>query len=268
GRTNANDNKIIQGHAPEPLNDIGRKEVDLLTKRLSKIEFTNVFSSDLVRAKETTEILIESIDFDKKDVIYDERLRERKFGILEGQSIKLRTKLAAEAKQPILAYTPQGGETFGCLQDRAAKIFEFIREKLYKEIYDSGKACRKLTYVNLADVKLSDDFAQLLPDEVDARALLVTHGGLIRELLRYLLDKYRLKYAADPSLDRSGVLKLSCNTALTEVLIFSGGNMHNRDVNKALMVQSIVCPVLNSISHLKAVNRSKTMDFDELGSGV
>jgi broad specificity phosphatase PhoE len=58
GETEWNEKKLIQGHTDIPLNTKGKKQAKLLGKQLKDIDFDVVFSSDLLRAKNSAEIII------------------------------------------------------------------------------------------------------------------------------------------------------------------------------------------------------------------
>lgn len=55
------------------LTKIGKKQVKLLTKRLSKLKINKIYSSDLQRCKETAEIIKKQI---KIPIIFEKALRE------------------------------------------------------------------------------------------------------------------------------------------------------------------------------------------------
>src|SRR3989339_1397072 len=87
GETEWNVQKIIQGHKDIPLNQKGEKQARRLAKKLVKIKFGVVFSSDLLRAKRTAEIVV----LEKKIAVKTTKtLRERHFGRFEGKSWKER----------------------------------------------------------------------------------------------------------------------------------------------------------------------------------
>ena len=72
GQSEANKEHIIQGHMDSPLSDLGRDQAKNVGKKLldSEITFDAVYSSDLIRAKETAKIItkilgVEKIAFDK-----------------------------------------------------------------------------------------------------------------------------------------------------------------------------------------------------------
>lgn len=81
GQTNWNAVRRLQGHTDVPLNDIGRHEAFLSGEKLVSIKIDKIISSDLLRAKETTEIINR---FLSRSITFDTRLREINFGDLQG----------------------------------------------------------------------------------------------------------------------------------------------------------------------------------------
>jgi len=83
GLTEWNKKGLLQGQSDIPLNKEGeRQAVEAAKKHFKKIKFAAVFSSDLVRAKRTAEI----IALEKKMAIQTSKLlRERDFGPFEGK---------------------------------------------------------------------------------------------------------------------------------------------------------------------------------------
>lgn len=82
GQTLWNAEKKIQGHADIPLNAKGKQESYELKALLSNITFTECFSSDLLRAYETAQIIVSDRSL---KVLTDPRLRERDYGNLQGK---------------------------------------------------------------------------------------------------------------------------------------------------------------------------------------
>ncbi len=85
GETDWNALKLVQGHTDILLNKKGENQAKSLGQKLNKIRFDAIFSSDLLRAKRTAEII--AIEREIK-VKATEKLRERYFGRLEGKSWK------------------------------------------------------------------------------------------------------------------------------------------------------------------------------------
>lgn len=58
GESEGNVQRIIQGHADSPLTENGERQASALANDLREVSFDLVFSSDLVRAKRTAEIVL------------------------------------------------------------------------------------------------------------------------------------------------------------------------------------------------------------------
>jgi len=83
GRTDWNDKKLVQGHTDIPLNLEGQTSARALAAELKSIKFDRIYASDLLRAKETAEI----IALEHQLVVETTKaLRERNFGNIEGKS--------------------------------------------------------------------------------------------------------------------------------------------------------------------------------------
>jgi broad specificity phosphatase PhoE len=81
GETDWNAEGRLQGHTDRPLNDYGRKQAKELAQRLAGEGADAIYASDLVRAKETAEIVGERLGL---TVVVDPDLREKDWGTWEG----------------------------------------------------------------------------------------------------------------------------------------------------------------------------------------
>jgi broad specificity phosphatase PhoE len=81
GETDWNRERRVQGHADEPLNDVGRAQARELAAALAQEVFDAIYASDLARAHETARIVAEQHDL---AVTLVPDLRERHFGSWEG----------------------------------------------------------------------------------------------------------------------------------------------------------------------------------------
>ena len=77
--------KKIYNYRHEGLNDRGVEQANILKEKIKNIRFDTIYSSPLLRAQQTAEIL----NINDIQIIYDERLREREHGSLEGKSIEV-----------------------------------------------------------------------------------------------------------------------------------------------------------------------------------
>ncbi len=81
GKTDWNNLWKIQGRTDIPLNEEGREMAERAAEEYKDINFDIAFSSPLIRARETAEILLKDRDI---PIITDDRLMEMSFGAYEG----------------------------------------------------------------------------------------------------------------------------------------------------------------------------------------
>jgi broad specificity phosphatase PhoE len=81
GETDWNADGRLQGQTDRPLSDFGRRQARRLADELEGEELEAIYSSDLVRARETAEIVGERLGL---PVVLDPDLREKDWGTWEG----------------------------------------------------------------------------------------------------------------------------------------------------------------------------------------
>ncbi len=143
GETDWNRDGRWQGHSDTHLNDVGREQAARLADELDGVDV--VYSSDLLRARETAEIIAGPLGL---DVHVDERLRERGFGAWEGKTRPEIEAQFADAHARWLAGDGPGADDAEPFADFAARINDFL-----------------------------EDVVSRHPDET---VLIVSHGGSIR----------------------------------------------------------------------------------------
>ena len=82
GKTDWNNLHKLQGRTDVPLNEEGRQMAEQAREEYRDVHFDVCFSSPLVRAKETAEILLRGRNI---PILTDDRLMEMSFGSYEGQ---------------------------------------------------------------------------------------------------------------------------------------------------------------------------------------
>jgi 2,3-bisphosphoglycerate-dependent phosphoglycerate mutase len=91
-----------------------------------------IYSSDLLRCKQTTEIINETLGL---PVIYDARLKERNLGSLEGRKWEENDiTVMKKDKDQEYDYRPYGGES---VEDVRKRVFDFVADIQKKEKDDS-----------------------------------------------------------------------------------------------------------------------------------
>jgi len=117
GETDWNKNKIIMGSKDIPLNERGIEQAYKAKKHFQGKDFSVIYSSDLIRTKQTASIINEEIQV---PIIFNESLRERSWGELEGKSHNM--VLSDLSDEQLL----QGGEEFGKFEERVLKALKEI----------------------------------------------------------------------------------------------------------------------------------------------
>lgn len=122
GQTAWNELGRAQGHSDIPLNETGKRQANLIGKRLRTENWDLIFSSDLLRAKDTANIIAQHIDLPH---FTDQRLRERHGGLIEGTTEDERIKKWGEAWRSL----DLGIETGEQMNERGLSFLEEIMQK-------------------------------------------------------------------------------------------------------------------------------------------
>ena len=140
GQNEDNAKGILNGHRDLPLTNLGREQARELGNAIKEkgIVFEAVYSSPLVRAAETAEIVRGILDI-KPDTIVLPELIERDFGIMTGKPVN---QIAALCSPDIIVtdtityfLNPEGAETFPELVVRGHTILQSVRD-----LQNSGNA--------------------------------------------------------------------------------------------------------------------------------
>jgi broad specificity phosphatase PhoE len=127
GTTDWNQSGRIQGHMDIPLNETGRAQARLASIRLAAVRATALYSSDLLRAYETAQIIGQATGL---GVVQKPGLREINFGVWQGlSSLQIRERdpevYAARRANPY-DVAPAGAETWRQFYDRAVQAVRDI----------------------------------------------------------------------------------------------------------------------------------------------
>jgi isoleucyl-tRNA synthetase len=128
GESESNVRKILASW-PEPhqfhLTLRGRTTEERLAKRIAKLKPDLIIASDLTRTRETAEIIAQAT---KCSVMFDERLREISFGVLNGTSAAEFEKQFPYTQTRITA-KPEGGESFAEVRRRVHALIQDIESQ-------------------------------------------------------------------------------------------------------------------------------------------
>ena len=123
GKTELNRVKALQGRSDGPLNDEGIRQAELAAARLRGIAFSYVFSSPLIRAVRTAEIVAPG-----KEITIDHRLIEMDYGPYEGLDLNnLPPEIMTFFSDFVNNPAPDGMEQLSSVVSRAGAFVEEIR---------------------------------------------------------------------------------------------------------------------------------------------
>jgi len=103
----------------------GRREVEILAKKLVQEKVDLIFSSDFIRAKETAEILNQVF---KTKIIYDSRLRDVNCGVFEGKKVKESQNFRKQSDNFYQVKYP-GGESFLDIEGRVKDLLKDLEDR-------------------------------------------------------------------------------------------------------------------------------------------
>ena len=135
GETIWNEKKLLQGRTDIELNENGRRLAKITGENLHDTAFDVVYSSPLVRAYETAQLIIGDRNI---PIIKNDLIKELCFGSWEGQNMSMLLKDDNQAfkyffKEPHLYRATEGGETLEQLCERAAAFMTEYIEPLEKK---------------------------------------------------------------------------------------------------------------------------------------
>jgi probable phosphoglycerate mutase len=127
GETDWNIQGILQGWIDVPINDLGRQQARELAASYAPFNFAAVWSSPLVRASETADIIVKKLGL--PPTLCHEGLKERNFGAIQGVPKAELAELNPLLLQQILRRNPaahfEEGETMDEFADR---VLAAVRE--------------------------------------------------------------------------------------------------------------------------------------------
>lgn len=204
------------------MSEEGNKQAELVGIKMQDEHFTQVFSSDLTRARKTAEAIInKSKCSSHMKIVEDARLRERCYGAVEGCTKELFLQMAANNHVKPRDFVPKGAETLDQVRDRVVECFNaIIHETGSLHAHSDNDVQDNLS--NTHQVKngflCAEDFVNGdCKQPCLANILIVSHGGVIRELMKYFFDEFASDFPV--SCPRKLAL-VSPNTGVSKFEIF------------------------------------------------
>lgn len=147
GETDWNVEKRIQGHTDVPLNERGRAQALAMAFNAAHHRFQAIYSSDLVRAAETAQVLAQR---EGHEVKFLPQLRERHFGLFQGITAAQGATLYPAAHTRYAARDPDYDfETGESLRGFAGRVTEAI-DWLVR--HHAGQTIAAVTHSGVLDV--------------------------------------------------------------------------------------------------------------------
>jgi broad specificity phosphatase PhoE len=181
GVTQYNTDRVFMGHDPVPLSGVGRDQVERLAERLSFDPPARIISSDILRARQSAEII------------------------------------AAKLRLPFQAYAGlrevDVGSAKGVSYDEAAERWPKIFLPEGEERFPGGES-----FAEVADRAV--DFLRSVISEEPDRILAVTHGGVVRGVTARLL-RLPLSCVADFVIDNASLTVFRAETDLIQLVTWN-----------------------------------------------
>ncbi len=135
GETDWNAERRVQGHVETDLNARGHEQARAIARRLKELEpdispFT-LYASPMRRVRQTLAYILDAYGLDESVVTFDERLRERDFGIWEGTVWDELIKAGVnpwETPRDYYFWRPEGGESYADVAERIRAFLSDMRE--------------------------------------------------------------------------------------------------------------------------------------------
>lgn len=129
GKTHFNEINLTQGWCDSPLSQLGVKQVENMSLQLKDYCINKAYTSPLGRAVETSEIILQSHNIAP---VYDKRLKEVNFGILEGINTQFVREVHVESSDWMdtleMDYRPYKGEDLHSVITRQREVINDIVE--------------------------------------------------------------------------------------------------------------------------------------------
>jgi probable phosphoglycerate mutase len=120
GQTAWNAEGRFQGHSDVPLNATGLSQAQEAARALARCPIDIIVASPLVRAARTAEIVNERLG---KPIVFDDALKERHFGALEGLVIRdVKAKLGMQPHERMLHHLPKDAEQWDETGARTVRV--------------------------------------------------------------------------------------------------------------------------------------------------
>lgn len=215
GETKYNKEGLLQGQAIDAsLSEIGQQQAEAAGQYLKDVRFSNVFVSDMLRAKQTAEAIMQrNSSCLSLQMVCDPLLKERSFGIVEGKRVQDLRDMAKAAGQSMPGFTPPEGETQEQVKERVKEFLGKMLQQLWDQHWRADRKPASAPAETSPVEGKADDGVRALP----VHAMVVSHGAYIRVAIHHFVED--LDCALPPGCDKAHMLSLSPNTGLCRFIV-------------------------------------------------
>jgi len=136
-----------------------------------------IISSDILRTRQTADIISDIIGYDKNNLRFDERLRDINWGVFGGKTMEDGWKFYGNDMKKRFYIAPEGGETWNDCRERVVKVLDNLEKEF------NGKTILIISHGDplwlLEGYALGTSEEELISDERDRRTIAT---GEIREI--------------------------------------------------------------------------------------
>ncbi len=111
------------GNPPYTLTELGRQEIKKRATELKDKKIDLIFSSDILRTKQTAEIVAQELDLEIK---FDQRLRDTNWGVFQGKSMEQAWAFYNHHMEKKFTIAPPEGESWHHVKTRVIGLLKEI----------------------------------------------------------------------------------------------------------------------------------------------
>lgn len=122
GETDRNKSETLIGSSDISLNALGQHQAAAVAKRLADEKIDIIYSSDMLRARQTAVLIAEH--HPEAQQIHDAELRERDSGVFAHQPVVAKKEAFKASGQHFRDWKPEGGESMREVKERSRRWYE------------------------------------------------------------------------------------------------------------------------------------------------
>lgn len=187
--TTDNQNNRLSGHIDSQVSEIGKKQIEKLTRYLEDIKIDSIYTTTSSRTKDTVKEISKIKDIQIKE---KENLKEISFGDFEGI-------------------------TFEDIKKSYPNEFQDMIDKGYEYKYPNGESL--IDSYN----RVANEISNILSKEKNKTVLICSHGGTIRNIITYLISN-SYEYHWNFKIDNASVTILEIDNGFTVINTMNNTN--------------------------------------------